>query len=161
MIPKLGVDTPVEVLGVNAENYLDTPANPLNAGWYGNGLSDVPGWNGNAVFSAHYNQLLGGTWHDAPFRHISTLQQGDEVVVVMADGSVYRYRVLTYTRYEEASFPTGELLDGQGKPADAEWITLITCGGRTSELDANGVGSFLDRDVVIAERIDNKPRSTT
>jgi len=161
MIPEFGVDTPVEVLGVTPDNYLDTPANPLNTGWYGNGLSDVPGWNGNAVFSAHYNQLLGGQWHDGPFKRLKDMQEGDEIVVVMGDGTVYRYAVVRYQRYEEATFPTGDLLDGAGKPADEEWITLITCGGRTGVLDANGVGDFLDRDVVIARKVDNQSSSTS
>lgn len=36
------------------------------------------------------------------------------------------------------------------------WITLITCGGRFRALnpDGSGPGEYLDRDVVIAERVD-------
>lgn len=156
MIPRFGVDTPVEQLGVTPDNYLDTPANPLNSGWYGNGLSDLPGWSGNATFSAHYNQLIGGNWHDGPFKHLKEMAEGDQIVVVMGNGDVYRYEMVSYARYEEATFPTGELLAGDGKPEGEEWITLITCGGRTGVLDSRGVGDFLDRDVVIARRIDNK-----
>lgn len=156
MIPKFGVDTPVEELGVTPDNYLDTPQNPLHTGWYGNGLSDLPGWEGNATFSAHYNQLIGGVWRDGPFKRLKDLQEGDEIVLVMGNGEVYRYQMVRYQRYEEATFPTGELLSGEGRPEGEQWITLITCGGRTGVLDANGVGDFLDRDVVVARRVDNQ-----
>lgn len=48
----------------------------------------------------------------------------------------------------------GDLISAPEKPAGAEWITLITCGGRfRAYLDGGGPGEYLDRDVVVAERV--------
>ena len=48
---------------------------------------------------------------------------------------------------------TGELIDAPSQPEGEEWITLITCGGRFQQTHDNGLGEYLDRDVVIAKRI--------
>lgn len=157
MIPRFGVDTPVEQLGVTSDNFLDDPADYRNSGWYGHGLSDIPGWGGNATFSAHYNWRVGDGFADGPFKRLSEMNEGDEIVLAMGNGSVYRYAVIQVERYDEDKLPTGDLLDGLGKPNDDEWITLITCGGNPIIHDAaTGIGEFQSRDVVIARRIDNK-----
>ena len=167
-IPKLKVDSLIESIGLLPSNQLDTPHDPLNTGWYdiydkpgrpnetNNGWRDFgvyaePGYRGNTVFSAHvdYFPNIRG-----PFFNLAKLELGDEIVAVMENGTEYRYRVIRRERYEEATIPMGDLIWPKNKPVDQEWVTLITCGGRFVKTDASGIGKYLDRDVVVAERFD-------
>lgn len=149
-IPRFEVDAGIENIGlIPGENQLDVPKDPHNVGWYG--IYDRPGWFGNAVFSAHVDY-----WPNirGPFFNLSKLEPGDEVAVLMANGQEYRYRVFRKQRYDVATIPMGALISAPEKPAGAEWITLVTCGGRfRAYLDGGGPGEYLDRDVVVAERI--------
>ncbi len=161
-IPKFKVDSAVETIGFVANtNQLDTPRDPLNTGWYD--MYSKPGFKGNALFSAHVDywpNILG------PFKRLAELDRNDEIVVVMENGLEYRYRVIFKERYDVTAIPMGELIDANGKgrggmneavaparPDGAEWITMITCGGRFQKTSSQGWGEYLDRDVVIAERI--------
>jgi sortase (surface protein transpeptidase) len=143
-IPRFGVDAPIEELGIDATNTLETPKDENRAvGWYS--IYDKPGWGGNAVFSAHVY------YHSkpAPFVNLAKSQPGDIIQVVMEDGTTYRYEVFSNTRYHRDTIPMGEIIDPPQKPDYDEWITLITCGG---ELDATGL-EYVSRDVVVAKRI--------
>jgi sortase (surface protein transpeptidase) len=149
-IPKFGVDSAVETIGYLAgtENQLDTPRDPLNTGWYD--LYDKPGFNGNAVFSAHvdyYPNILG------PFNKLAQSEIGDEIIVTMDNGLEYHYKVIKIARYDVTNIPMGELVWPTNKPADADWITLITCGGEFRAITPGGPGEYLQRDVVVAERV--------
>lgn len=152
LIPRFGVESTVEPIGlVPGANQLDTPKDPLNTGWYE--IYDRPGFGGNAVFSAHvdyYPNIKG------PFYNRAKAEAGDEILVEMANAQIYTYRIFFKQRYDVASIPMGELIEAPAKPEGAEWITLITCGGRFRALnpDGSGPGEYLDRDVVIAERAD-------
>lgn len=149
-IPRFNVDSAIEAIGlIPGQNQLDVPKNPLNTGWYD--IYDRPGTGGNAVFSGHviYFPDIKG-----PFYNLHELEAGDEVVVVMGNGTEYRYQLIKKTRYEEATIPMGDLIWPSDKPAGAEWVTLITCGGRfVADPGGNGVGQYLDRDVVVAQRV--------
>lgn len=160
-IPRFGVDAPIEELAINARGELDTPrdenravawyfiydkpgrVNPENIGWYtyGGRTAEMPA--GNSVFSAHvyYNNV------PAPFQHLARSEKGDKIIVEMEDGREYVYEVISYERYAADDFPMAQVLWPEAKPADEEWITLITCGGRRSGDD------YLDREVVVAKRV--------
>jgi len=143
-IPRFKVDAPIEELAINARNELDTPKDTNRAvGWYY--IYDRPGWGGNAVFSAHvyYHSI------PAPFVSLAKSQIGDEVNIVMEDGTRYSYKVISNKRYTLTEIKMGEIIwppDRGGK----EWITMITCGG---ELDSSGQ-EYLSRDVIVAERVE-------
>jgi hypothetical protein len=149
-IPSLDVDAAVEPIGLLPTNVLDTPKDPHNVGWYDIPGYDKPGFGGNAVFSAHVDY-----WPDirGPFYNLRNVNPEDIIEVVMEDGTVYRYRVISYKRYPVDNIPMGDLIWPQEKPDDVEWITMITCGGRFQKLSDEGWGDYLDRDVVVAERI--------
>lgn len=146
-IPRFNVDSAIEAIGIT-NNQLDVPHNPYNTGWYY--IYDRPGLGGNAVFAAHvdyYPNILG------PFKHLFELGEGDEVIVQMGNGQEYVYRFLWKERYHINSIPTGDLISAPNKPAGAEWITMITCGGEFRATSPGGAGEYLHRDVVVAERI--------
>lgn len=143
-IPRFGVDAPIEELGVDSTNTLETPkAENTAVGWYS--IYDRPGWGGNAIFSAHVY------YHSkpAPFVNLARSQPGDIVLVVMEDGTTYKYEVFSNQRYHRDTIPMGDIIGAPQKADYDEWVTLITCGG---ELDDTGL-EYLHRDVVIAKRI--------
>ncbi|KAA0231985.1 class F sortase [bacterium] len=128
-------------------NQLDTPHDPLKTGWYY--IYDKPGFRGTAVFSAHvdyYPNIIG------PFNKLKNSEIGDDIVVVMENGLEYKYRVIRKERYDVATIPMGDLIWPTNKPADTEWVTLITCGGEFRSATPGGPGEYLHRDVVVAER---------
>ncbi|MFN0093640.1 MAG: class F sortase [Dehalococcoidia bacterium] len=140
---KFGIDAPIEQLAINSRNELDTPKDENRAvGWYH--IYDRPGWNGNSLFSAHvyYRNVA------APFQRLAQSKEGDELSVVMADGTEYKYRVITNKRYHRDTMPMGDIIWPPERPAEKEWITLITCGG---QLDDTGQ-EYISRDVIVAER---------
>lgn len=145
-IPRFNVDAPIEELAINDRNELDTPKDENRAvGWYY--IYDKPGWGGNAIFSAHvyYHSI------PAPFVNLAKSAEGDEVIVVMEDGTQYRYTVISNKRYHRDNMPMGDIIWPKEKADYDEWITLITCGG---ELDSTGQ-EYVSRDVVVAKRVFN------
>jgi LPXTG-site transpeptidase (sortase) family protein len=146
-IPAIGVDNPIEEIGL-VDNTLDVPKDAnRNIGWYY--PYPRPGEGKNAVFAAHKNF----DFKDGPFADLDQLLPGSEVIVEMEDGPTYVYKVIFYQRYNVDSMPTGELIAAPQKPANAEWVTLITCGGLFQATQPNGLGHYLERDVVIAQRV--------
>lgn len=146
-IPSIGVDNPIEEIGL-VDNQLDVPKDAnRNIGWYY--PYPRPGAGKNAVFAAHKNF----DFKDGPFAHLEDVQPGDRVTVEMLGGPTYVYEVIFYQRYNVDSMPTGELIAAPQKPANAEWVTLITCGGLFQATQPNGLGHYLERDVVIAQRV--------
>ncbi len=144
--PHLGLDHYVEVDRI-IDNEMESPRDGSYAvGFYVD--YDRPGSGGNAIFSAHetWNHLQG------PFYQLNQAKAGDEVSVIMADGKRLNYRVLANTRYEVSSMPMAEILWPSNRPANEEWLTLLTCGGRIV-YDNSGFGEYLDRDVVVAKRV--------
>jgi sortase (surface protein transpeptidase) len=143
-IPRFNVDAPIEELAINARNELDTPKNEnTSVGWYY--IYDKPGWSGNAIFSAHvyYHSI------PAPFVSLAKSAEGDEIVVVMEDGTEYRYTVISNKRYHRDDIPMGDIIWPKEKADYDEWVTLITCGG---ELDSTGQ-EYVSRDVIVAKRV--------
>lgn len=144
IIPKLGVDAPVEDLGVDSTNTMETPTREnTDVGWYH--IWDRPGWDGNAVFSAHVY------WENvpAPFQKLNSLANGDEIEVEMNNGQIYKYEVISKAQYGRDTIPMGDIIWPKTRPAGEQWITMITCGG---QLDSTG-WEYLSRDVVVAKRI--------
>jgi hypothetical protein len=145
--PSVGIDNAIEEIGIT-NNQLDTPKDAVNkVGWYY--IYSKPGFGKNAVFAAHINY----NFKNGPFANLAKVQPGDKISIVMADGPTYIYEVIFYQRYDVDKIPMGELIDAPQKPANEEWITLITCGGRFQATEASGLGHYLDRDVVIAKRV--------
>ncbi|MCZ2109484.1 MAG: class F sortase [Dehalococcoidia bacterium] len=163
--PRFGIDAPVEALATNAEGELDTPSKGkenTDVAWYdqdleknGYGIGTKPGWGGNAVFSAHVYYISKAVCPSnpmacpAPFQKLAQASVGDEISVVMANGTEYKYKVISKKQYSRDNIPMGDIINPPDKPAGKEWITMITCGGA---LDASGL-EYVSRDVVVAERV--------
>lgn len=147
--PAVGIDHAIEEIGIT-NNQLDTPKDGVNkVGWYH--IYSKPGFGKNAVFAAHVNY----NFKNGPFANLAKVKPGDQITIQMQDGPSYVYEVIFFQRYDVATIPMGELIDARQKPANEEWITLVTCGGRFQQTQENGLGEYLDRDVVIAKRLAN------
>ena len=158
-IPALEVDAAVErtdLIKVNDRPQLDVPDDPHNVAWYPR--YGTPGIDGDTIYSAHkdYFPDIRG-----PFWALAELEDGDEIVLVMEDGREYVYEVFFQRRYLTEEVPMRDLIKADRaenpellRPADEEWITLITCGGEFVATSERGSGIYLHRDIVIARRVD-------
>jgi len=122
VIPRFGIDAPVQVKGVDARNVMQPPDGPRNVAWYD--FSSKPGRPGNAVFSGHVDYVSYGP---AVFWHLTDLVAGDVVEVHLQDGTVYSYAVETLQSVPAE--PTEDQLRDIVGPSTSDVITLITCGG--------------------------------
>ena len=118
LIPSLDVHRPVEPVGLGRSGAMQVTQNLWNAGWYKGG--PVPGAPGNAVIEGHAG------YPDAPllFGKLRQLRPGDQVVIVLADGSRRLFLVDS-----KAIWPAGTGPPGMGQPYGPATLTLITCTG--------------------------------
>jgi hypothetical protein len=125
-ITDLGIDQPVDALGLDSVGALDLPANPEVASWYRYGPSPTteagPGTSGATVIAAHVDSLRYGL---GPFAALAEAAVGTEVVVTGEDGSETTYRVDTVTSSEKMAVDWNSVFDRSGPPR----LTLVTCGG--------------------------------
>lgn len=139
-LPTLGIDAPIVTMGVDQSGTMQSPNNPTDVAWYN--FSARPGEMSNVVMAGHLDYVNYGP---AVFYRLKEARPGDEVELVLVDGSVARYRVEGVTSYDEATAP---VLDIVG-PTDVEMVTLITCGGSFDPLSRE----YDKRVVLRAERI--------
>jgi hypothetical protein len=118
LIPSLDVHRSVEGVGANRFGVMNLPVNAWNAGWYQGG--PIPGAPGDAVIEGH----AGFPNQPMIFGKLSTLRSGDQVVVVLGDGSKRLFAVVS-----KASYPIGKAPAGFGEPYGLPRLTLVTCSG--------------------------------
>ncbi len=118
-IPNLGINAPIEHVGLDDKSRMDVPHNIWNTAWYK--LGAKPGERGNAVIDGH----LDGPYSAAVFWNLNQLKPGNRIFV-QGDNNEEKvfevYSVETYA-YEEA--PMARIF---GK-SDEAMLNLITCGG--------------------------------
>lgn len=139
----LNIDAPIEELAINSANELDTPKKQnVDVGWYY--IYDRPGWGGNALFSAHvyYREIPG------PFVDLAKAKSGDQIQVVMEDGTQYTYQVISNQRILLENIDMGKII-WPPERGNKEWITLITCGGQFDPVTRD----YFSRDIIVAERV--------
>lgn len=146
VIPKIGVDAPVQIKGVDPDGAMQAPDGPWNVAWYD--FSSKPGFGGNAVFSGHVDYVNVGP---AVFWDLGDLEQNDIVEVRLEDGTVYRYRVVAKNAFDARSAPIERIVG----PTPVESVTIITCAGT---FDASS-RQYDQRLVVRGERIVDEPAS--
>jgi hypothetical protein len=134
-IPAIGVDAPLEPLGLDASGALDPPKDYRDAGWYADGT--VPGEVGPAVIAGHVDSRTG----PAVFFRLGQLRAGDLIEVARAGGWV-RFRVVGVDRYPKDRFPTDRVYG----PTPDPQLRLITCSGRFDRAR----DSYVDNTVVYA-----------
>jgi sortase A len=120
VVPSIGVDAPVVVVGLDEEGGMVSPDGPDPVGWYT--FSPTPGQPGNTVVSGHRDWRTGVT---GVFWRLGELVPGDRLSVVLADGNEVTYEVILSVLVGPDDMTIEEIV-GQ---TQEEIITLITCEG--------------------------------
>lgn len=136
-IPKLGVDTLIEDVGVTAEGAMDTPKDFNQVGWFA--LGAKPGDMGSAVFAGHLDTQTGAP---AIFYYLSQMAVGDEFQIQDETGKTLTFRVYNTASYPENAFPLADVFE----KTDGRYVNLITCHG----IWQYGSHTYSDRFVVSA-----------
>lgn len=134
-IDSLDVDAPVEAYGVNERTgQMAVPDNVTDVGWYRFGPS--PGEPGSAVMAAHVDLASSGP---GVFFDLETLDEGDRIEVLHADGTETPFLVVARVKYQKDELPLDVIFSREGPAV----LTLITCGGafnsEISRYDSNVV----------------------
>ncbi|MFE9929499.1 class F sortase [Streptomyces sp. NPDC005533] len=122
-VPSIGIQAPVISRGLDKDGALEPPPyeSPGTVGWWGRGAQ--PGTAGAALMVGHVDTRS----KPAVFYGLSTVQPGDKVRVVRADGSVAEFTVEDVRVYERADFDAHKAY-GPRVRGRAE-LRLVTCGG--------------------------------
>jgi LPXTG-site transpeptidase (sortase) family protein len=137
-IPAIGVDAPVEAVGVDDEGEMAIPEKVQQIGWYRYGAA--PGdAGGSVVMSGHVDSAVQGL---GAFAHLSDVAAGDTVTVSDAVGHQLKYRVVGKEAFDKKSVPLSDLFSRKGTAR----LTLITCGGGFNSV----IHSYLDNIVITA-----------
>jgi hypothetical protein len=118
-IPRIGVRSDLEHLGLDSGGAMDVPFDPDEAGWYD--LGPTPGELGPAVIAGHV------TWNlqRAVFFRLGDLRRGDRLRVVRRDGLTGVFEVSVVRRFPKVTFPTKAVFG----TIDFAGLRVITCGG--------------------------------
>jgi hypothetical protein len=143
--PRLGVDAPVDPVGVRADGQMALPEDVERVGWYRFG--PAPGAAGSAVIAGHVDDREQGLGALAPLREAVV---GDELLVTDDAGTTTRWRLVSREVISKQALPLERLFRRDG-PAR---LTLITCGGPFLP----EYGSYRDNVVVVAEPGESAPR---
>ena len=126
VIPAIGVNAPVNVRVVGADGQMGVPNGKEDVIWYDfgsfAGMGGFPGTPGsNAMFSGHVD------YHpnfEAVFWNLHLLGPGDEIDVVLLDGSMLRYAV-DWTTW----ISPDDNFSQYGLKTGPDMLTIVTCIG--------------------------------
>ncbi len=121
LIPSIRVNAEIIDIGVTKTNNLDVPSNYYQAGWYKYG--SLPGNPGNAVIDGHVDN---GGRIDGPFKHLKETKVGDDIYVVMTDGSIVAYTIKDLSTSSYKKFPKESVFRGNEESV----LKIITCHGK-------------------------------
>ncbi len=118
-IPAIGVDAPLERLGLDVDGAIAAPHRFQDAGWYEDGPR--PGQPGPAVLLGHVDSRT----EPAVFYRLAGLAPGALVLVDRADRTTARFRIEGRMQVAKSQFPA----DLVYAPTLAPSLRLVTCGG--------------------------------
>lgn len=139
VIESIGVDMPVDEVGVEQNGQMQLPVDPAVAGWYRYG-PDAAATAGHVVLAAHVDAI---GYPIGPLANLRDVAVGSPVAVTAADGSTRTWVVESLTSYEKTALPTDQLFAREGDPA----LVIITCGGPFD----SATGHYRDNVVAIAK----------
>ncbi|MBD0420716.1 class F sortase [Streptomyces sp. TRM S81-3] len=126
-IPGLGIQAPVVPSGLDARGAVEPPPfdQPGTVGWYADGVT--PGAAGTALMVGHVDTET----RPAVFYRISTLEPGETIRVVRADGETAEFTVDDIQVLPRDGFDARQAYGPRS--AGRSELRLITCGGRFDE----------------------------
>ena len=123
LIPAIGLDAPVEPVGVMASGVLNVPQKNQwdGVGWYEDG--PVPGQTGSAIIDGHLDRPGGAP---AVFWKLNQLHVGDIVTIVGAHGGALHFDVVQLQAYQPDAAPLAKIYSD----TSGTYLNLITCAGQ-------------------------------
>ena len=146
-IDKLGINAPVDAVGVYEDGSVEIPDDVARVGWYRFGSDPAQG-KGSTVIVGHRDGFDQGR---GAFYSISALDVGDQVSIELSDGGLRNYEVVAREVIAKEILPTSDLFAEDG----AERLTLISCIGY---FDRGGDG-YRENVVVTAVPVSEEVRS--
>jgi sortase (surface protein transpeptidase) len=122
IIPSIGVNAAVEMVGILHDGNLATPSlSPWDdAGWYAAGPQ--PGEVGSAVIDGHLDRPGGSP---AVFWNLRYMRVGDRVMITDTAWGTARFRVTRIALYHPRQAPIQEIFGDES----GSYLNLITCAG--------------------------------
>lgn len=141
-IPAVGIEVPIDPVGVEEDGQMEIPPLAERAGWYRFG--SAPGEPaGTTVIAAHVDSVASAGL--GPFARLVDVEPGATVTVTSQDGSVRDYVVREVTTVPKASASWGPVFTRDGDPR----LVLVTCGGTFRR----EVSSYTDNILVTADPV--------
>jgi LPXTG-site transpeptidase (sortase) family protein len=135
----------VLTLGLQADNRtFEVPTNATQVAWYD--FSGLPGEEGKAPILAAHVDYQG---QRGPFYTLTEATEGSNIYLVMADGTIYQYRVTSNRDIAKAVLSWEDVGCDASQCYVADVVTLITCGGNFNPRTR----SYNDNVVVRAELV--------
>lgn len=138
-IPKIGVNSDLEYVGLTANGDLGAPNGPANAAWFD--LGPRPGEKGTAIIDGHSGWKNG---IPAVFDHLNKLEKGDKIYVVDNAGATVTFVVRESRLYD----PLADASKVFNSNDDKAHLNLITCEGIWNKSEK----SYSNRLVVFADK---------
>jgi sortase (surface protein transpeptidase) len=120
-IAKLGVQAPVDQVGVYDDGSVEIPEDIARVGWYRFGAGPGQG-AGSTVIVGHRDGFDEGP---GAFYSVSSLEPGDIVELQLEDGSTQEYEVVSREAIDRELLPSDDVFNEDGP----ERLTLISCIG--------------------------------
>ena len=135
----------VLTLGLQADNRtFEVPTNATQVAWYD--FSGLPGEDGKAPILAAHVDYQG---QRGPFYTLTEASEGSNIYLVMADGTIYQYRVVSNRDIAKAVLSWEDVGCDANQCFVTDVVTLITCGGNFNPRTR----SYNDNVVVRAELV--------
>ncbi|MBF0689442.1 MAG: class F sortase [Cellulomonas sp.] len=141
VVPDLGLDMPIDAVGVEQDGTMEIPQDADRAGWYRYGPAPASP-EGATVVAAHVDSWTTGI---GPFSRLRDVPVGARVEVTTSDGVVHAYAVREVTQVPKSDAPVEQWFDRVGAPR----IVLVTCGGAFDR----EVGHYADNVAVTADPV--------
>lgn len=123
-VPSVAIHTRLVELGLNPDDSLEVPSEPMLAGWYTG--SPTSGERGPSVIAGHVDSQETGP---AVFYRLGQVETGARIDVTRKDGVIAQFTVTAVRAYAQSDFPTQTVY---GKTSRAT-LRLITCGDWSDE----------------------------
>jgi len=141
VVPDLGLDMPVDPVGVEDDGTMQIPGDAGRAGWYRYGPAPADP-AGATVVAAHVDSWTTGV---GPFSRLRDVAPGARVEVTTSDGVVHAYVVRDVAQVPKQDAPVAQWFDRTGAPR----LVLVTCGGAFDR----EVGHYADNVAVTADPV--------
>lgn len=138
-VPSVAIHTRIVELGLNPDDTLEVPSEPMLAGWYAG--SPTSGERGPSVIAGHVDSHETGP---AVFYRLGQVETGARIDVTRKDGVIAHFTVTAVRAYAQSDFPTQTVYGNTSRAT----LRLITCG------DWNDESKQYDGNVVVFAELD-------